>query len=82
LGNAEMRIYSAELVDFLKRVKDLIDSGMRVPAAGHMSCCVKTMHFRLYHEGRITFSISSLAASSPLPRSALRSKYTWMGEAV
>jgi DNA-binding transcriptional MerR regulator len=33
MGNAEVRIYSAELVDFLIRVKNLIDSGMRVRAA-------------------------------------------------
>jgi DNA-binding transcriptional MerR regulator len=33
MGNSEVRIYSAELVDFLKRIKNLIDSGMRVRAA-------------------------------------------------
>ncbi|MGB6068186.1 MAG: MerR family transcriptional regulator [Desulfomonilaceae bacterium] len=33
MGNAEVRIYSAVLVDFLKRIKNLIDSGMRVRAA-------------------------------------------------
>lgn len=33
MGNAEVRIYSAELVDFLQRIKNLIDSGMRVRAA-------------------------------------------------
>lgn len=33
MGNADVRIYSAELVDFLTRIKNLIDSGMRVRAA-------------------------------------------------
>jgi DNA-binding transcriptional MerR regulator len=33
MGNAEVRIYPADLVDFLKRIKNLIDSGMRVRAA-------------------------------------------------
>jgi len=33
LGNGEMRIYSGEGIDFLSRIKNLIDSGMRVRAA-------------------------------------------------
>jgi DNA-binding transcriptional MerR regulator len=33
MGNADVRIYSAELVDFLKRIKNVINSGMRVGAA-------------------------------------------------
>ena len=33
LGGNEMRMYSDELVDFLKRVKNVIDSGLRVRAA-------------------------------------------------
>jgi DNA-binding transcriptional MerR regulator len=33
VGNNEVRIYSAELVDFLKRIKNLIEAGMRVRAA-------------------------------------------------
>lgn len=33
MGNNEVRIYSAELVDFLKRVKNLMDSGMQLRAA-------------------------------------------------
>jgi DNA-binding transcriptional MerR regulator len=33
MGNAEVRIYSAELVDFLRRVRNLIDSGMQLRAA-------------------------------------------------
>jgi len=33
MGNADVRIYSAELVDFLRRIKNLIESGMRVRAA-------------------------------------------------
>ncbi len=33
LGNNEIRIYSDDHVDLLRRVKDLINSGMRVRAA-------------------------------------------------
>ncbi|MGO9121262.1 MAG: MerR family transcriptional regulator [Desulfomonilaceae bacterium] len=33
LGDNEMRIYSDRLVDLLRRVKNIIDSGMRVRAA-------------------------------------------------
>ena len=33
LGYAEMRIYSGEDIDFLSRIKNLIDSGMWVRAA-------------------------------------------------
>lgn len=33
MGNSKVRIYSAELVDLLRRVKNVIDSGMRVRAA-------------------------------------------------
>ena len=33
LGDNEMRIYSDKLVDLLRRVKNVIDSGMRVRAA-------------------------------------------------
>ena len=33
MGNAEVRIYSADLVDYLIRIKNLIDSGMRVRPA-------------------------------------------------
>jgi DNA-binding transcriptional MerR regulator len=33
MGNTGVRIYSTALVDFLKRIKNLIDSGMRVRAA-------------------------------------------------
>jgi len=33
MGNADVRIYSAELVDLLKRVRNLIDSGMQLRAA-------------------------------------------------
>ena len=33
LGDNEMRMYSDQLVDLLRRVKNVIDSGMRVRAA-------------------------------------------------